>query len=138
MYLQELNGHENVVKLLRTMRAYNNKDLYLIFEFMETDVHAVVKAGILDKIHIKFILYQLLKGLKYIQSAEIIHRDLKPSNLLINSDCQIKICDFGLARSVASKKDGDMPIVSDYVATRWYRAPEILLGSQSYTKKVDI
>ncbi len=67
---------------------------------METDLHAVIKAGILKSVHKQYIIYQLLKGLKYIQSGEIIHRDLKPSNLLINTDCLIKIGDFGLARSI--------------------------------------
>jgi mitogen-activated protein kinase 15 len=138
MYLQELNGHDNIVRLLGIIRAHNNRDLYLVFEYMETDLHAVIKAKILQSIHKQFIFYQLLKSLKYIHSADLIHRDLKPSNLLINSECIIKVADFGLARSVAQKEDGNDPIVSDYVATRWYRAPEILLGSQSYNKAVDM
>lgn len=58
--------------------------------------------------------------------------------MLINSDCMMKLADFGLARSVACKETGEPVIVSDYIATRWYRAPEILLGSQSYSKKVDM
>ena len=138
MYLQELNGHENIVRLLGIIRAHNNRDLYLVFEYMETDLHAVIKAKILQGIHKQCIFYQLLKALKYIHSGELIHRDLKPSNLLINADCKIKVADFGLARSVAQKEDGNDPVVSDYVATRWYRAPEILLGSQSYNKAVDM
>lgn len=101
MYLQELNGHHNIVRLLSIIRAYNNKDLYLIFEYMETDLHLVIRARILEPIHKTFITYQMLKALKYIHSAEIIHRDLKPSNLLIDTNCNIKIADFGLARSVA-------------------------------------
>ena len=138
MYLQELNGHDNIVRLLSIIRAHNNRDLYLIFEHMETDLHACIKGKILQSIHKQFIFYQLLKGLKYIHSADLIHRDLKPSNLLINSECVIKVADFGLARSVAQKDNGEDPIVSDYVATRWYRAPEILLGSQCYNKAVDM
>lgn len=138
MYLQELNGHDNIVRLLGIIRAHNNRDLYLVFEYMETDLHAVIKAKILQSIHKQFIFYQLLKALKYIHSADLIHRDLKPSNLLINSECIIKVADFGLARSVAQKEDGNDPVVSDYVATRWYRAPEILLGSQCYNKDVDM
>lgn len=138
MILQELSGHENLVKLLNVIRAENNKDLYLVFDFMETDLHAVVKAGILKKVHKQYIIYQLLKGLKYIHSGEIIHRDLKPSNILINSECHIKIADFGLARSIMSKDEETEPVMTEYVATRWYRAPEIVLGSNKYSKAVDM
>lgn len=138
MYLQHLNGHENIIRLLSIIRANNNKDLYLVFDLMETDLHIVIRAKILKQIHKKFVIYQLFKSLKYLHSAEIVHRDLKPSNMLINSDCTMKLADFGLARSVAQDDLGVPPIVSDYIATRWYRAPEILLGSQVYTKAVDL
>jgi len=79
-----------------------------------------------------------LKGLKYIHSGEIIHRDLKPSNILINSECLIKVADFGLARSVEKSNEEGDPIMTEYVATRWYRAPEIVLGSNKYSKAVDV
>lgn len=138
MILQEINGHENIVKLLNVIKAENKKDLYLVFEFMETDLHAVIKAGILTPIHKQYIIFQILKGLKYIHSGEIVHRDLKPSNVLINTECLIKIADFGLARSVAVKGDDGDPIMTEYVATRWYRAPEIVLGSNKYSKAVDV
>ena len=71
-------------------------------------------------------------------SAELLHRDLKPSNILLNSDCTVKVADFGLVRSVACNEDGPAPVLTEYVATRWYRAPEILLGSHTYTKGVDM
>lgn len=74
----------------------------MIFEFMETDLHKVIRAGILENIHKKYITYQIIKGLKYIHSGDLIHRDLKPSNLLIDSECKIKIADFGLARTINS------------------------------------
>jgi mitogen-activated protein kinase 15 len=105
---------------------------------METDLHTVIRANILEGIHKQYIIYQILKALKFLHSAEIIHRDLKPSNILINSDVNIKLCDFGLARSLLTGKDGSMPILTDYVATRWYRAPEILLGSTKYSKEADM
>lgn len=80
----------------------------------------------------------MLKSLKYIHSTELIHRDLKPSNILVNSECHIKVADFGLARSLISKCEDANIKLTDYVATRWYRAPEILLGSTKYSKAVDM
>lgn len=138
MYLQHLNGHENIIRLLSIVRAQNNKDLYLVFDIMETDLHIIIRARILKPIHKKFIIYQLFKALKYLHSADLIHRDLKPSNMFMNSDCIMKLGDFGLARSISENSTGEQPIVSDYIATRWYRAPEILLGSQRYDKSVDM
>ena len=73
----------------------------MIFDFMETDLHVVNRAGILTDVHRQYIIYQTLKALKYMHSGELIHRDLKPSNVLINSQCHVKLADFGLARSVA-------------------------------------
>jgi len=137
MLLQELNGHENIIRLLNVIKAENDKDIYLVFEYMETDLHTVIRANILEPIHKQFIMYQLLKALKFIHSAGIIHRDLKPSNILINSDSYIKVCDFGLARCVTSSIGKDV-VMTDYVATRWYRAPEILFGSTKYSTQADM
>ena len=140
MFLQEVNNHENIIRLLNVLKAENDRDIYLIFEYMETDLHAVIRANILEEIHKQYIMYQLFKSLKFMHSAELLHRDVKPSNLLLNSECQVKIADFGLARSVAQleEDEGPTPILTDYVATRWYRAPEILLGSTEYTFGVDM
>lgn len=68
-------------------------------------------------------MYQIIKGMKYLHSASVIHRDLKPSNILVNSDCHIKICDFGLARSLVAEQNNQDIILTEEVATRWYRAP---------------
>jgi mitogen-activated protein kinase 15 len=141
IFLQELADHENIITLLDVMRADNDKDIYLVFEYMETDLHAVIRANILEDIHKRFIIYQLLKAIKYMHSAKVIHRDIKPSNLLLNSECLVKVADFGLARSInsnAGKDENKTQILTDYVATRWYRAPEILLGSTHYTEGVDM
>ncbi|CAI5501180.1 unnamed protein product [Closterium sp. Naga37s-1] len=83
--------------------------------------------------HQQYFLYQLLRGLKYIHSASVLHRDLKPSNLLLSANCDLKICDFGLARSVQ-----EAHFLTEYVVTRWYRAPELLLNCQTYTAAIDV
>jgi len=95
--------HPNIIKLYDTLRADNNKDVYLVFEFMEADLHNVISEDILKDVHIRFIIYQMAKALKYLHTGFIIHRDLKPSNILVNSNCTIKLCDFGLVRSISSK-----------------------------------
>ena len=82
---------------------------------------------------LQYFLYQILRGLKYIHSANVIHRDLKPSNLLLNANCDLKICDFGLARPTAENE-----YMTEYVVTRWYRAPELLLNSSDYTAAIDV
>jgi len=140
IFLQELADHENIITLIDVIKADNDKDIYLTFECMETDLHAVIRANILEDIHKQFIIYQTLKALKYMHTGMVIHRDMKPSNLLLNSECLVKVADFGLARSVdfKDKEPGRHPVLTDYVATRWYRAPEILLGSTNYTKGVDM
>jgi|EP00900_Chrysochromulina_parva_P025675 mitogen-activated protein kinase 15 len=142
IFLQQMDRHENIVQLQNVLRADNDRDLYLIFEYMETDLHAVIRANILEEVHKQYLLYQSCKALMYMHSAELVHRDMKPSNLLLNSECLMKVADFGLARSLLHGEvtDGSTshPILTDYVATRWYRAPEILLGSTRYGKAVDM
>ncbi|NWT61331.1 MK15 kinase, partial [Erythrocercus mccallii] len=140
MFLQEFGEHPNIIKLLDVIQAENDKDIYLIFESMETDLHAVIKKGnLLKDIHKCYILYQLLKATKFIHSGNVIHRDQKPSNVLLDAQCCVKLCDFGLARSLCQLgEEQPSPALTEYVATRWYRAPEILLASRSYTKGVDM
>ncbi len=103
---------------------------------METDLNRVIKSKqSLKKEHIQYFLYQVLRAFKYIHSANIIHRDLKPSNVLLNENCDLKICDFGLSRNLSKEKGEDL---TEYVVTRFYRAPEIMLSSHEYTKAVDM
>lgn len=101
---------------------------------LDTDLHNVIKKGnILKDVHKQYIMYQLLKATKYLHSGNVIHRDLKPSNVLLDSECFVKLCDFGLSRSLAQvekiEESGQDPALTEYVATRWYRAPEILMSS---------
>ena len=143
MYLQALatpKAHPNIIRLRNFLKAENDKDIYLVFDFMETDLHAVIRANILEPVHKQFIVYQSLKAMRFCHSCQLLHRDLKPSNLLLNEECVLKVADFGLARTVkdAEKASAENSVLTDYVATRWYRAPEIILGSTSYTKAVDM
>ncbi|KAE8712458.1 Mitogen-activated protein kinase 12 [Hibiscus syriacus] len=140
--LLRLLRHQDVVQIKHIMLPPSRRefrDIYVIFELMESDLHQVIKFNDdLTPEHHQFFLYQLLRGLKYIHAANIFHRDLKPKNILTNADCKLKICDFGLAR--VSFNDAPSAIFwTDYVATRWYRAPE-LCGSffSKYTPAIDV
>lgn len=111
------------------------KDLYITSELMDSDLRRILnKEGVLDEDQTKYIIYQTFKAIKYLHSACIYHRDIKPANILIDRSCDIKICDFGLARYVDPMRDD---IKTDYVVTRWYRAPELIL-SHDYTYAIDI
>jgi len=112
------------------------EDVYIVQDLMETDLHRIIYSKQpLTIDHIQYFIYQILRGLKYIHSANVLHRDLKPSNLLLRSNCDLKICDFGLARGIEDEQTGGL---TEYVVTRWYRAPEIMLACQEYTSAIDI
>jgi len=106
-------------------------DVYLVTHLMGADLNNIVKTQKLTDDHVQFLLYQILRGMKYVHSAGIIHRDLKPSNIAVNEDCELRILDFGLARPTENEMTG-------YVATRWYRAPEIMLNWMHYHQTVDM
>ena len=132
--------HENVtgIRTLLLPRSREEfQDIYVCQPLMETDLATIIKSPQpLSDQHMQFFIYQILRGLKYVHSAGIIHRDLKPRNLLVNSNCDLKICDFGLSRATHSADEpGKM---TDYVATRWYRAPELLLEIRDYGASVDM
>ncbi|GER29136.1 mitogen-activated protein kinase [Striga asiatica] len=140
--LLRLLRHPDIVEIKRIMMPPSRRDfrdIYVVFELMESDLHQVIKANDdLTHEHHRFFLYQMLRALKYMHTANVYHRDLKPKNILANANCKLKICDFGLARVAFS----DTPTTifwTDYVATRWYRAPE-LCGSffSKYTPAIDI
>ncbi|XP_039701953.1 mitogen-activated protein kinase 15 isoform X4 [Pteropus medius] len=140
MLLQEFGDHPNIIRLLDVIRAENDKDIYLVFESMDTDLDAVIRKGrLLGDVHKRYIFYQLLQATSFIHSGRVIHRDQKPSNVLLDASCQVKLCDFGLARCLCGPREGpEGQALTEYVATRWYRAPEVLLSSSWYTPGVDM
>jgi len=140
----------NGAKTTRAPASFD--DVYVMYELMDTDLHQIIRSNQpLSDDHCQYFVYQLLRGLKYIHSANVLHRDLKPSNLLLNANCDLKICDFGLARvdgaanarrdvDAADAEPGDSvsTFMTEYVVTRWYRAPELLLSCAEYTSAIDV
>jgi len=124
--------HQNIVKLKEVIRS--NDELHFVFEYLEQNLYDLIKdkTNPLSETTIKSIIYQTLEGVAYMHKHGFFHRDMKPENLLIHQG-MVKIADFGLAREIRS-----MPPYTDYVSTRWYRAPEILLRSTNYNSPVDI
>merc|ERR1719397_462266 len=133
--------HEDIVKLISVIPPDEDElesfeDVYLVLEKMEVNLSKVIKHQKLTNRHYQFFVYQMLRGLKYIHSAGVIHRDLKPENILINgADCNLKITDFGLARGVYKEANINL---TEYVVTRWYRAPEVMCSAKQYDEKVDV
>ncbi|KAJ7897740.1 mitogen activated protein kinase tmk1 [Mycena leptocephala] len=129
-------AHENIVSILDVLKPPSLdsfRELYVVQELMAIDLHSIIRSQDLTDEHCQYFIYQTIRALKFIHSAGIVHRDLKPSNLLVNANCDLKVCDFGLARSVYIKATTDGECMTEYVATRWYRAPEIMLSFRKYT-----
>lgn len=129
--------HENVIAIkdiIRPPKRESFNDVYIVYALMDTDLHQIIRSNQpLTDDHCQYFMYQLLRGLKYVHSANVLHRDLKPSNLLLNSNCDLKIGDFGLARTTS-----ETDFMTEYVVTRWYRAPELLLNCSEYTAAIDV
>ncbi|KAK6590897.1 mitogen-activated kinase 2 [Cryptosporidium xiaoi] len=165
--LNRLN-HDHIVKILEICVPEDKEhfdEIYLVLEIADSDFKKLFRTPVyLTELHVKTLLYNLLVGLKYIHSAGIYHRDLKPANCLVNQDCGVKICDFGLARtvkpiiesSIKNKKGiGETSVkeneeynqegerflkrqLTGHVVTRWYRAPELILLQENYTEAIDM
>lgn len=126
--------HENLVNLLEVCKK--KKRWYLVFEFVDhtiLDDLEMFPNG-LDYNRVRKYLFQIIKGIEFCHSHNIIHRDIKPENILVSHSGVIKLCDFGFARTLAAPGE----VYTDYVATRWYRAPELLVGDIKYGKAVDV
>lgn len=153
--LRLLGHHPNIISLKHIIAPKEPKNTYntlsLVFEKMETDLGKILDTKqILTEPHSQYFLFQLLCGVHYLHSAGIAHRDLKPANILINSNCDLKICDFNLSRPLhippeiaPSMEDGPIPLtrnLTGHVVTRYYRAPELMMRtSQSkYDYSVDM
>ncbi|KDQ61759.1 hypothetical protein JAAARDRAFT_521210 [Jaapia argillacea MUCL 33604] len=138
--LRHFSNHENITGLIDVDAiSHDFNDIYIFMEPMEADLHQIIKSGqSLTNEHVQYFLYQILRGMKYVHSASVVHRDLKPGNLLVNADCELKICDFGLARGFDQSPDENSTQMTEYVATRWYRAPELMLAFRRYDTAIDV
>lgn len=157
--------HDHVVKVLDICvpnDTINFDELYLVLEIADSDFKKLFRTPVyLSELHIKTLLYNLLVGVKYVHTAGIFHRDLKPANCLVNQDCSVKVCDFGLARTVDLPEDRNPKLptsprdaaadgfgvphtknlkrqLTGHVVTRWYRAPELILLQENYTESIDV
>nr|XP_031544381.1 mitogen-activated protein kinase 10 [Vicugna pacos] len=126
LVLMKCVNHKNIISLLNVFTPQKTleefQDVYLVMELMDANLCQVIQME-LDHERMSYLLYQMLCGIKHLHSAGIIHRDLKPSNIVVKSDCTLKILDFGLARTA-----GTSFMMTPYVVTRYYRAPEVILG----------
>ena len=145
--LREINilthfEHENII-CARDFLRLTGRDIYIKLDLMQTDLQQIIYTNQLTDEHIKYFSYQMLKAVKYIHSGNIVHRDLKPSNVLVDENCNIKIGDFSLARDVKSQRPDFVftradNTLTEYVATRWYRAPELMMNAGAHTCALDI
>jgi mitogen-activated protein kinase 15 len=118
-------------------KATTDLEIYLVFNLMQSDLRCVIRSNILMEVHKRYISWQLAFVMRHLHARHLIHRDLKPANLLVNADSCIKVCDFGFARTLADNGQ-TKNILTEYVSTRWYRAPELVAGSENYDEGVDL
>lgn len=126
--------HEHIIQLRDLILPTGGTDLYLCFDLMERDLDRAIRGGVLEEAQQARVTCHVLRALKYLHDAQLLHRDVKPSNILVNDDFDAKLCDFGMVRFVGPYPRG----LTEYVGMRWYRAPELLLGSHRYGGGVDV
>ena len=134
--LHKLSGHDNIVHISEIFSSTNERDIFMVYEYMNSDLLSAIRSNALRAVHKELVMWQLLSALKYIHSAGVIHRAIEPSNILINNRCDVKIAGFSRARLVGSREDEfDL---TDYISSRWYKSPEQLISSKHYTPAVDM
>lgn len=151
LYTSQLKN-KYCIEMKKIHKGSNEKDVYIVLNLMETDLTSVIKSGILESSHIKYIIFQILKGVEYLHRSGIVHRDIKPGNILINSNGKIRICDLGHSRSIdyiktdeineksleTNIKHNKTKLLTESPSERWYSSPEILLNSKEYNNNSDI
>ncbi|OQS03426.1 mitogen-activated protein kinase [Thraustotheca clavata] len=159
--MQCLGNHPNIISIRDMCVNVTDDELYIIMDYMDTDMHRVIQSSqLLSDSHHRYFMHQVLRGVKHIHDNGFLHRDLKPGNILVTKSCQLKIADFGLARSfkkysdkrktrpvsagatkqsTESALDADWQPMTEHVVTRWYRAPELMLQPDGhYSTGVDM
>ena len=128
--------HANIVNLRELFREHGR--LHLVFDFEKRNLleELQIQNKGLQRQRVRNIIYQILRSTLFLHECNLMHRDIKPENLLISNSGVVKLCDFGFARSF--KPNERNYLYTDYVSTRWYRAPELLCGDASYTSSVDV
>lgn len=142
-FLRLLKNHDNIITVKDVLLPSDRdrfEDVFVVLELMPTDLTRVLRSRIeLTPDHIRWLVFQLIRGIYYIHTCRVFHRDLKPSNILINASCDLRIVDFGLSRAAFDNQQPDTVFWTDYVATRWYRAPELIMaGTSNYTTAIDM
>ncbi|KAJ0399005.1 hypothetical protein P43SY_008325 [Pythium insidiosum] len=145
-----LGAHENIISLKDLSMREDKDELYMMMELADTDLHRLIQSSCpLTEGHIRVIMFQILSGVKAMHDNGVLHRDLKPGNLLLNKDCELKITDFGLARMIPRDQQANDEVsvnaakivspMTEYVVTRWYRPPELMLAPNGcYDGSVDM
>lgn len=133
--------HENIIRIIDMFppELADFDDVYIATDLMETDLERIIiSKQRLEELHCQVFMYQILRAISYLHRLDVAHRDLKPANVLVNKNCDVKICDFNLARVMHQPDKTPCLNLTGVVVTRWYRAPEVMLMESAYTASIDI